>query len=174
MFDYIVLCLISLENCRNELGRHFWSLAKLVLWLWGCRKLDSKPRTKAKTHSNRNQAALCRCRCRCLRWRRHYPYGTDKANEQAHDPITLQHRHRHRHRLTTTSLYNDNMYCVYAIICIIILRSALAMMSQLSASDSGFNWRVPVADPPTLLVRAAGGRWSICTLCWLRYTLVDT
>lgn len=48
-----------LANSGNELGRHFWSLAKFLLWLWGCRKLDSKPRTKAKTHSNRNQAALC-------------------------------------------------------------------------------------------------------------------
>lgn len=55
------LCFIIfiLANSGNELGRHFWSLAKLLLWLWGCRKLDSKPRTKAKTHSNRNQAALC-------------------------------------------------------------------------------------------------------------------
>lgn len=48
-----------LANSGNELVSHFWSLAKLLLWLWGCRKLDSKPRTKAKTHSNRNQAALC-------------------------------------------------------------------------------------------------------------------
>lgn len=55
------LCLIIfiLANSGNELVPHFWSLAKLLLWLWGCRKLDSKPRTKAKTHSNRNQAALC-------------------------------------------------------------------------------------------------------------------
>jgi len=124
----VVLCIVE-TNFNSNLNlwmlRHFWSLAKLLLCFLSCRKLDLKPRTKAK---HTIVIRLRSANSRCQRWRLLF---TDNTNTH----IT----HTHISKL----LKPQEM-----IICNVDALNDLIWEN--APSDSGLNRRSPVAEGLTV------------------------